>query len=742
MNFSERFICSSPTMNEYENHVNAPLFRRVFDLRTKNKARIQICGLGFYRAFLNGKEITKGKLAPYISNTDEVVYYDVYEAEKYVKVGKNVLTVLLGNGLQNGIGGEVFEFDKASWRTAPKLAVAFYAGDELLFEADERFECALSPITFDDLWAGEHYDARLERTQKWKSAVRTNTPKGEKREASAFAVTVKKTVKPRRIIPYRNGYIYDFGINTAGVCRLKIRARAGQKISLYHFEIFQNGEICRENISFGKRTRENYWQQDEYIAKDGNNVYEPSFTYHGFRYVYVEGLTKKQAKKSALTMLVLTSAAKSILKFSCSDKRLNKLVAMVINSDESNFLYYPTDCPHREKNGWTGDAMLSAEQMLMSANVDDYLKEWLFCMRKSQKENGRLPRIVPSGAWGYTSGESGPNWDGALIEIAYRLYEKEGDKKVLRENLPAIEKYLRYLSEMRNEKGLLSFGLGDREETFTGESSAHNTPNEVTDTLTAVELCEKTEKMAEAVADQALSEYARILKEQLKTAFRTQRTDAKKRVVPFTQTGQCMLVAAKIFEGADADAAVQNLVELLKKDGVVKMGVIGYRKLFDVLAEHGEAALACRLLLTENYSGYLYYVKKGMTSMPESFLDYEDQSFVRKDGGKPLGLNHHWYGHILGGIVKYIVGLRFADFGEGKLVVDPFYAEGIQRISATMEIRNEKVELSWRKRRNKIHLKIKTSYPNIVLKRDERATDFEVKIGTIRWCITRSREKE
>ena len=128
----------------------------------------------------------------------------------------------------------------------------------------------------------------------------TQAPKGEKRDSSAFCVRIKKRVSPQTVIPYKNGYIYDFGLNTAGVCRLTINARAGQKISLYHFEIFHNGEICKDNISFGKRTRDNYWQQDEYICKDGKNVYEPSFTYHGFRYVYVEGLTEKQATKSAL----------------------------------------------------------------------------------------------------------------------------------------------------------------------------------------------------------------------------------------------------------------------------------------------------------------------------------------------------------------------------------------------------------------------------------------------------------
>lgn len=709
MFFSERFICASFEKNQYEKHINAPLFRRVFDLPKKVKSHIQICGLGFYRVFINGKELTKGKLAPYLSNTDDVVYYDTYDIEKYIKKGQNILTVLLGNGLQNGIGGEIFGFDKASWSSSPKLAVALFVDNKILFEADEKFEWCNSPITFDDLWAGERYDARKENKIEWKPVVRAETPKGEKRDSSNFFVQVRKELSPQKIFPYENGYVFDFGLNTAGICRLKIRAKTGQKISLYHFEIFDNGKICTDNISFGKRTRENYWQREEYITKDGLNVYEPSFTYHGFRYVYVEGLERCQVKKSALTMLVLTSSATPYLKFSCSDKRLEKLVSMVVNSNESNFLYYPTDCPHREKNGWTGDAMLSAEQMLFSADYGKHLKEWLVCVRKAQDEQGRLPRIVPTTKWGFTSGESGPNWDGALIEITYRLYKNYGDLSVLKDNLPTIEKYLRYLSGKRNEKGLLAFGLGDREETFTNESSAHTTPNEVTDTLATVELLNKTEEMANEIGFNNLFNYANEFKEQLKTAFRRERLDSKLKVIPFTQTGQCMLVYSKLLTREEEKIAFNNLVELLKKDNAVKMGVLGYRRLFDTLSEHGETSLAYKLMLTENYSGYLYYVKKGMTSMPESFLDYIDGSFVRKDGGKALGLNHHWYGHILDSLIKYVAGVKDYDYKKNKLTIIPCFNNDLKNLSITVMIGNNKLSLSWRKFNDKVWLKIKTS---------------------------------
>ena len=710
MKFPQRFICATEEKNGYDKHTRAPYFRKNFTLNERKDAKLLICGLGFYRAFLNGKEITKGRLAPYISNTGEVVYYDVYQVDKFVKKGENTLTVLLGNGLQNGIGGEIWGFDKATWCSSPKLAVSFSVGEKLIFETDETFEWCASPIIFDDLWAGEHYDARLEVEETWNRALLTEKPKGETREASGFCVQVKKEIPPKSVISYKNGYIYDFGLNTSGVCRLKINAKAGQKISLYHFEIFHNGEICTENISFGKRTRENYWQRDEYIAKGGENVYEPSFTYHGFRYVYVEGLMETQATKSALTMLVMTAGAQPTLSFSCSDKRLEKLISMAVNSNQANFFYYPTDCPHREKNGWTGDAMLSAEQMLLSADYGKYLKEWLFCLRKAQRENGDLPRIVPTCEWGFTSGDSGPCWDGALVEIVYQLYQKHNEKGIIKDNLSAIKRYLTYLSTRRNEKGLLAFGLGDREETFTNESSAHNTPNIVTDTLTAIELCQKTEIMANEIADEKAAAFAKNFKEELALAAKMHLIDAEQKIRPFTQTGQCMLVSVGIFNGEEQERAFKNLVSLLKKDGVVKMGVLGYRKLFEVLAENGETELACQLLLTEKYSGYYYYVNKGMTSMPESFLDYEEGSFVRKDGGKMLGLNHHWYGHILASVVKYIVGLRRIDGDKKRIELAPHFAKGIDEMTLALDYADEKIKLSWKKQGGRYALNIKTTY--------------------------------
>ena len=711
MKFSDKFICASELKNEYNNHVPAPMFQRIFTLEKTSGSVLQICGLGFYRAFLNDVEITKGKLAPYISNTNDTVYYDEYQVEPYLQIGENKLTILLGNAWQNPIGGEVWWLEKAPWRTQPKLAVSLSVDSQNIFEGDEDFLVTDSPITFDDLWAGEHYDARKEGEPKtWRKAIKTSSPKGEKRLCLVNPVEVKREVSPIAIIPYQNGYVYDFGLNTAGICRLKVQASAGQKITMYHFELFEKGEIFKDNISFGKRTRENYWQHNEYICKEGENVYEPSFTYHGFRYVYVEGLNPKQATADALTMLVISTNAKQKLSFTCSDSRVETLVNNVLNSNYANFMYYPTDCPQREKNGWTGDAMLSAEQMLLSMDVCALLKEWLFNIRKAQRENGQLPRIIPIGEWGFESGESGPNWDGVLIELPYQIYKIEKDKTVLFDNLPAIDKYLRYLSQIREENGLLRCGLGDREETYSNEASAYSTPNYITDTLTAISLCEKTVQIAKIAHDTRVEAHARWLKEELTLAFRKTCVDENHRVQPYTQTGQCLAVYAGIFTETEQPTAFENLLNLLHANqDKPRMGMIGYRYFFDVLAENGKVDFAYKILLSEEYTGYLYYIKAGMTSMIESFVEFKTEgSYMRLNGGRVPSLNHHWYGHILGSFIKYIVGICIDTYQMGGIIISPTFVRELENISVKMEVFGKEILVEWKKVEGQIVLTIET----------------------------------
>lgn len=721
MKLSSSFICSGEAKNEYKAHVCAPLFFREFTLSKIDGAKLGVCGLGFYRLFVNGVELTKGRFAPYISNPDEVLYYDCYDASVYLKEGRNVLAVWLGNGMQNSIGGDVWDFDKGSWRSAPKLALCFENGGQVVFESDEQFVFCPSAITFDDMRAGEHYDARKETSFSpeslagMKSAVLTDAPKGEKRICRADPIVVREERKPISIVECENGYVYDFGIDSAGIVKLCVNADEGQKIKLYHFELFSNGKINRTNIAFAK-TKADYWQQNEYVCKRGYNEYIPSFAWVGCRYVYVEGLTKEQATKASLTFLLASSDLKRSVFVKTSNRLLNKFYENVINSDYSNFYYFPMDCPHREKNGWTGDAKLSAEQYCLNFDCRKSFDEWLFNVRRAQRENGSIPLIVPTGDWGF--GEVGPAWDGVLVELPYRMYQYYRDEQILKDNISAILKYLAFAEGKRDERGLVDFGMGDREQTYSDESSDFDTPTVVTNTLIFIELCQKTEKMLAVLGEE--KERVRIcaLKNGLIGAFKKHCINEYCKVVPFTQTGQALAIDVGIFEGEEKDYAVAQLVWLVQSCGLkTRAGAIGVRVLFNVLSENGYPELAYKMAMSEEYPGFLYPVKQGATSLWESPICLSETAncLERKIGIRLPSFNHHWFGSVSAWFVKYVIGFKLSeDLSDAEVTLVPAFVDELKYATARISCRGTEFSIGWKHiGRKKVKLTVKTDNQNV-----------------------------
>ena len=247
MQYPKHFIRATTEYNTFEKHIPAPCFRKVFQVADETTARVVISACGFYELYLNGIHYTKGALAPYISNTDHILYYDVYDLP--LAAGNNVLAILLGNGLQNNPGGYIWNFEKLPYRGAPQFALSVTWSDSdgctHFFESDESFRTTSAGITFDDYRFGEHFDARLEDPRwnqldfddsEWDYAIPAPIPRGEKRICEAEPIVVTQELKPISITPEGNGFRYDFGVNAAGVCRLNIVGQPGQKIEMIHGE--------------------------------------------------------------------------------------------------------------------------------------------------------------------------------------------------------------------------------------------------------------------------------------------------------------------------------------------------------------------------------------------------------------------------------------------------------------------------------------------------------------------------
>lgn len=688
---SEKFIKANDLVCDFNNPVPAPYIRKEFSLSFLPKsAEITICGLGFYELYINGTDITKGPLAPYISNPDDVCYYDRYDVTRFLHEGNNVIGILLGNGMRNAFGGIVWDFDEAKSRGPVITALHFRAENDnetMEFEADETFRTHPSPILWDDLRMGYRYDARLELPHwnepgfddsGWTAAKRAKAPAGISKLCTADPIVVTQILKPISIthfdaLPFaykstsqsaredestirKNVYVFDFGINTSGVTALKINGKPGQQISIRHGEHTIRGNFEINTTIFTREAKKaasryyEYSQRDIFICKGGEELFIPKFKYDGFRYAYVEGLEPDQVTDETVTLYEMFSDLKSRASFSCSDPVLNQLNECTRRSDLSNFHYFPTDCPHREKNGWTGDASVSAEHMLLNFKASDSLKEWLINIQTAQRLDGALPGIVPTGGWGFDV-YCGPAWDSVCVNLPYYIYKYDGDLSVISENEPTILRYLNYVMSRRDSRGLIAFGLGDWMDPFEDESGHIASPLEFTDSAMIHDIAVKATQLFRAVKSDYAADFSAKIAKDMKNSIRTNLIDFNSMTVAGNcQTSQAFAIETGIFEPEELPVARKRLIEIVHRDSDENhCGMIGLRYLFHALTNAGESDLAYRVMTSRNRTGYGRWVEDGATTLYESFDDPKKGVCSR---------NHHFLGDISSWMIQEVAGLK------------------------------------------------------------------------------------
>lgn len=715
------FIARGKEFNTIQSHVNAPLFKCVFDYDFNGKCEIKIAVVGLYRLFLNGKELNNGKFSPYLSNPDEVVFYDVYDMTGKLKEKGNVLCVLLGNGFINNNDFDIWQNETAPYRSAPKFSLELTVDGKSIIESDESFLVADSPITFDDFRCGERYDANLEMPNVLTSTsldgfnkpITVEPPEGELIKNTTQPIKEYRERKAVSITKTEKGYVYDFGLNDTGIPRLKITAKKGQRIDLYFAETIDDNGVDFRSISFVKSNLE-YVQHDVYICKDGKQEYKPSFTWHGFRYAEVRGITDEQATNDTLTFIPTHSAIDKVCDFNCDNETINKLVEIMLRSDESNFIYYPYDCPHREKNGWTADASLSAEQMLYTFDAYDSLKQWLLCIRKAQRRDGALPGIIPTAGWGFQFG-NGPAWDSVLIELPYQLYRFYGKDEIIKENAEAIEKYFGYIKTRLNADGLIEIGLGDWCQTYTSAEGDYETPVEITDSLTIIDMLEKTAEMFGVIGKNA--EDIKQFGNYLKNSFR-QKYIKNGQLTVKTQTALSMCLQLNIFNAEEVQTAYETLLsEIKKQNDHFRVGVIGYKYLFDVLVKKGNQDLCFKLITQKSFPSYGYVIDCGATTLWESFDEYEriNGKLMRKDGVERIpSFNHHFWGGVLAWIYRYIGWLNVKS--EDTIEIVPMIFNDINRAEISYSRNGKSIFVKWEKVSGSIKLTVKNNEFNCAFK--------------------------
>ncbi|MFZ4396876.1 MAG: family 78 glycoside hydrolase catalytic domain [Kiritimatiellia bacterium] len=630
----------------------APLYRKEFTLDSPvRQATLFICGLGYYVARINGQRVGDHVLDPGVSQYDRRVRYVTYDVTSLMRPGANAIGVMLGTGWYNGHTVEFWNLDRAVWRDYPKLTleleVQLASGATFRLLSDGSWRVVEGPVRFDGLRNGEHYDARAERPgwdvpgyndSEWEQAVIVPGPGGMLEPQVAPPCRVMQTLTPVSVRKLASGAaVFDMGQNMSGWAQLRVSGPAGTEVVLRYAErCTPEGDI--DVAGMDRFVKSGEFQTDRYTLKgQGEEIWEPGFTYHGFQYVRVEGLPCEPALNT-LRGRVVHTAFDEAGGVETSSETLNRLQACTRWAYIGNFVGFPTDCPHREKNGWTGDAHLAAETGLWNFGAASAYGEWLDSIADCQRPNGQLPAIVPCSGWGYNWG-SGPAWDSVLILIPWYIYLYTGDRSHIDRLYPAMARYVAYLGTLATGH-IVQFGLGD-----WCSVDKRNVPAAITstayyyaDTCLLARCARLTGRDREAADYEALA--ARI-----RAAFNA----AFYRGNGVYADGQMTALACAVYQGLVEDdqraAVVSRLAEAVERNNYkVEFGILGAKYVPRVLAGNGRADVALRLFTQPELPGWANWLSQGATTLRENWDGSDSQ-------------NHIMFGDISACLYQYFAGI-------------------------------------------------------------------------------------
>jgi alpha-L-rhamnosidase len=639
------------------NDLPAPLLRREFAVPANIKrARAYVCGLGYYELRINGKKVGDHVLDPGFTRFDKRALYTTYDVTKALQKGENAVGVILGNGWFNVQPRAVWTFDKVGWRAAPKLLMRLEIettdGRRQTLVTDESWKATTGPITADSLYSGEEYDARLEKTgwdqprfndTLWSAAISAEAPKGKLVAQAMPPIRVTKTLKPAHITQPKPGvYVVDFGQNFAGFPRLHVKGPAGTVLSMKCGErLAKDGTVDQAAVAMHmiRTTPPQSFQTNRYTLKGGGQeTYEPRFTYQGFQYVEVTGFPGKLTEKNLEGLFVHTDVAR-VGEFECSNPLLNKILESARWAYLSNLESIFTDCPHREKNGWTGDAQLASEQGLYNYDGATVYRKWLDDVADDQEPNHKLSVIIPNSGWGTRYIQYAPAWDAAYFEIPWNIYLYTGDRRLLESHFDGFTNYLDWL--VTQSKDLIIEGdLGDWCPYKT------ETPTALTSTAYLFRDAVIASKAADLLGRKEEAEKYAALAEKVRLAYNAKFLNKKTGI--YDNGSQCAQSVALYFGLADAQdrpAILRNLLDNVKKcDDHIDAGILGSKFLLNVLTTEGHADVAYRVASQKTMPSWGWWIDQGATTMWEQWNGTDSRNHIM------FGEIAAWFYKALGGI--------------------------------------------------------------------------------------------
>ena len=690
----------------------APYFRKLVNVSKKIiGARAYIAVGGLYELSINGEKIGNHRLDPVYTRFDKRNVYVTHDVTAQLKKGNNAIGVLLGNGWYNHQSLAVWNFDKAPWRNRPafclNLRITYEDGSTEIIASDQDWKTSLSPVTLNSIYTAEHYDARLEQMgwntaefddSRWKEVIIRQAPSANIVAQAMHPIRNVQEIPAKSINKINDTtWVFDIGQNIAGVSEIKVKGENGTVIRLKHGErLYKDGRVDLSNIDVYYKPVDDQdpFQTDIFILKgEGEERFMPRFNYKGFQYVEVTSNKPITLDKPNLTAYFMHSDVPVKGTLNSSSPLINKVWKATNNSYLSNLFGYPTDCPQREKNGWTGDGHFAIETALFNFDGITVYEKWIADHRDEQQPNGVLPDIIPTGGWGYGTA-NGTDWTSTIAIIPWNIYMFYGDNSLLKKTYPNIKKYVDYVESI-SSAGLTTFGRGDWVP-VKAKSSLELTSS-IYFYVDAVILA-KTAQMLQKSAD---FNYYTALAEKIKTAINQKYLNMETGIYATgTQTELSVPLQWGIVPEQLISKVAARLAERVTADGMhIDVGVLGAKAILNALSENGHPEIAFKLAAQDTYPSWGWWIANGATTL------YENWDINAK---RDISLNHMMFGEIGAWLYKALGGIKPDERQPGfkHFFVEPHVVAGLDHFETRFQSPYGEIYSAWIKKGDQVHFTI------------------------------------
>ena len=684
-----------------------PCLRKAFEVdKPLASATLRATALGVYELMLNGWRVGGEVLQPGWTDYRKRVYYFEHDLTDLLKEGGNMLGAMVAPGWYAGFCGP-FE-DKGFYGQEAyfscELVLAYEDGTTETLVTDSSWEGHPGPLLSSDLLMGESYDARLEIDDwtmpgqvsgDWKPVVVLEEPISAGIEPYPGApVTEVEELPALSVTSLPNGAsVFDLGQNMVGVVRLRLNVPCDTELVLRHGEMLnEDGSVYTGNLRSAKAT-------DRYIAKGGKDeTWQPRFTFHGFRYVQIEGLPGTP-DLGTVTGVVLSSIQKPAASFECSDPKVNQLFGNIERGFRGNYLDIPTDCPQRdERLGWTGDTQMFIRSATYLADIRSFYKKWLVDLNDAQHPDGGYPDVAP---WMGRLGHASAGWADAGIICPHVLWQAYGELDFIRPWWPQMKKFMALICTGENRHN------GPDADSFGDWLHINSeTPTRLIGLAYRAYDARLMAEMAGALGEAADQIFFEAEAQKSRALFRDAFFDGGEVVVQ-TQTACALAIAKELLVGEDLEKAGECLVQCLEQSkGYLTTGFVGTGYICPALTKVGRGDLAVQLLLNEEYPSWLYEVNNGATTIWERWNSWTEEAGFGDEGMNSF--NHYAFGAVCEWMLGSLAGIKPGAPGFQTVDIEPGLTDRFDYVKASYESIHGRISIHWKKTANGFEIKLET----------------------------------